>query len=226
MASTVQAPETRRALKSVGPDRILLRNISWALYEALREEESNWNVRMAYDRGELELMSPSQRHEEVGYRFELLMVALAQALGFKFAGLAHTTWKNEAAEKAKEADACYYIQNFERIRGKEIDLRVDPPPDLALEVEVSRSAIDSLNIYAALGVPEIWRFDEVDLHIHLRQPDGTYLESDRSLALPFIRPDEVVSWLQKAQDLGDNMDWMTQVQEWARVELAPRLEQR
>jgi Uma2 family endonuclease len=224
MATIVQAPEPRTAPKAAGPDRILLHNISWELYEQLREEESNWSVRMAYDSGDLELMSPSQKHEEIGYRFELFMVALAQTLGFKFAGMAHTTWKNEAAEKAKEADACYYLANFDRIRGKTIDLEVDPPPDLAVEVEVSRSAIDSLNIYAAIGVPEIWRFNGEHLHIHLRQADGSYLESARSLALPFVQPDEVVFWLRKAIEMSDNMDWMTQVQDWARVELAPRLE--
>jgi Uma2 family endonuclease len=226
MASIVQAPEPRSALKGAGPARILLHNISWEFYQKLRDEESNWGVRMSYDGGDLELMSPSQRHEEIGYRFELFMVAVAQALGFEFAGMAHTTWQNEAAEKAKEADACYYIANYQRIRGKTINLEVDPPPDLAVEVEVSRSAINSLNIYAAIGVPEIWRFDEEDLHIHLRQEDGSYLESDRSLALPFLLPEEVVYWLKKAVEMSSNMAWMTQVQDWARVVLAPRLEPR
>ena len=153
------------------------------------------------------------------------MASLTQALGFEFAGMASTTWKNKA-EKAKEADACYYIANFERIRGKTINLEVDPPPDLAVEVEVSRSAINSLNIYAAIGVPEIWRFDGEDLHIHIRQEDGSYLESDRSLALPFVPPEEVVFWLKKAVEINSNMAWMRQVQDWARVELAPRLEPR
>ena len=105
-----------------------------------------------HDGGDLELMSPSLRHEETRFRFDLFLVALARALGFKFRGLASTTWKKAGAEKAKEADSCYYIANFGLVRGKEIDLTVDPPPDLAIEIEVSRSAINSLNIYAAIGV--------------------------------------------------------------------------
>ena len=224
MASIVQTPETRTAPKAAGPDRILLRNISWELYEQLREDVSNWGVRMAYDSGNLELMSPSLRHEEIRFRFDLFLVALARTLEFKFRGLASTTWKKVGAEKAKEADGCYYIANFGRIRGKEINLEVDPPPDLAIEIEVSRSAINSLNIYASIGVPEIWRFDGEAIHIHVRHADGSYSESDRSLALPFIQPEEIVSWMRKAVEIEDDMDWMSQVEDWARLELAPRLE--
>ena len=74
---------SRYATDADPSSRVLLHNISWELYEQLRDDEANWGIRMAYDRGELELMSPSQRHEEIGYRFELFMVALVQALGFK-----------------------------------------------------------------------------------------------------------------------------------------------
>jgi Uma2 family endonuclease len=223
MATAIQA-EASRTKTEEDSARVLLREVPWELYQNLREEEANWNVRMTYDSGDLELMSPSQRHEAIGYRFEVFMIALAQALGFEFEALAHTTWKNELAEKAKEADACYYLANYERIRGKTINLEIDPPPDLAIEVEISRSAIDSLPIYNALGIPEVWRFDDEELTVHLRQPDGSYLEADHSLALPFIQPAEVVHWLKKADELNANMEWMRQVQEWARVELAPRLE--
>ena len=178
MSLAVQAPAPTTAMKDESTSRVLLREISWAVYEQLREDESNWGVRMSFDGGDLELISPSQKHEEIGYRFELFVVALAQALDFEFAAMVHTTWKNAASEKAKEADASYYITNFEKVRGKTIDLDVDPPPDLAVEVEVSRSAIDSLSIYAAIGVPEVWRFDGDVLRVHLRQADG---ERDRRL---------------------------------------------
>ncbi len=225
MVTAIQTnqPRTRLVDPSV---RIVLHGVPWKIYERLREEERNWNLRMTFDAGALELMSPSQMHEEIDNRFELFMVALAQSLRFEFLALVHTTWKNDAAEKAKEADACYYITNFERVRGKIINLEVDPPPDLAVEVEVSRSAIDSLRIYSALGVPEVWRFDGQDLVIHLRQADGSYLESGQSLALPFLTPEEVVFWMNQAAELRMNMEWMRQVQEWARVELTPRLENR
>ena len=226
MASAIEVPRSRTATERTAPDRILLRNIPWELYEQLREEESNWGIRMAYDDGELELMSPSQSHGEIEWRFAIFLMELADVLGFKCKPLGNTTWKKPGAKKAKEADGSYYLANYERVRHKKIDLNIDPPPDLAVEAEVSRSAINSLNIYAAIGVPEIWRFDGEVFHIHQRQADGTYLETDRSRALPFLNPDEVVFWMRKAEEDDDDMEWKRQVREWARVELAPRLEPR
>jgi hypothetical protein len=83
-----------------------------------------------------------------------------------------------------------------------------------------------LNIYAEIGVPEIWRFDGEVFRIHLRQPDGTYEEAERSLALPFLFPAEVVYWMKKAEEDDDDVEWLEQVNQWARAELAPRLEPR
>jgi len=223
MASVAPAPVARSAPVADNPPRIVLHNIPWELYERLRAERSNWGIRMAYDRGKLELMSPSQRHEEIGSRFGLLLMSLADALDFKCKPLAHTTWTRPELEKGKEADACFYLANYERVRGKTIDLDVDPPPDLAVEVEISRSAINSLNIYAAIGVPEIWRFDGSTFHIHSRRADGGYEEVERSPALPFVRPEEIVRWLIDGEALDDDVEWMRRVREWARAELAPRL---
>lgn len=223
MATATEAPEGRTTTRRAEPARVVLRNVSWDLYELLREEEANWGVRMTYDSGDLELMSPSQSHGEIECRFGLFLMELADVLGFKCKPLGNMTWKRPGSAKAKEADGSYYLANYERVRRKKIDLDVDPPPDLAVEAEVSRSALDALSIYAEIGVPEIWRFDGEAFHIHLRQPDGIYLESDRSLALPFLRPDEVVSWLRKAEEDDDDVEWKRQVREWARIELAPRL---
>ncbi len=205
------------------PDRILLHGIPWELYEVLREDEANWHVRMAYDDGELELMSPSQRHGSIEFRFGLFLIALASGLGFKCKPLGKTTWKKAGSKKGKEADGCFYLENYERVRHKEIDLDLDPPPDLAIEVEISQSAINALSIYAALGVPEIWRFDGATFHIHRRQPDGSYLELERSEALPFLIPGEVVEWMIRGEEEDDDVEWSQQVHEWARVELVRRL---
>jgi Uma2 family endonuclease len=226
MATIVEAREARRILKHDPPTRIVLHNISWELYETLREEEANWGLRMAYDDGDLELMSPSQSHGEIEWRFGLFLMELARALGFKCKPLGNTTWKKRGSRKAKEADGAYYLASYDRVRRRKIDLNVDPPPDLAIEAEVSRSVLNSLNIHAAIGVPEIWRFDGEAFHIHLRQPDGTYQEADRSLALPFLIPSEVVYWMKKAEEDDDDVEWLLEVNAWARLELTPRLEPR
>jgi Uma2 family endonuclease len=224
MASIVPPVVSRYATDRDAPNRVVLHEVSWDFYESLRAEETNWGIRMSYDAGELELMSPSPRHSSIEFRFGLFLMELARKLNFKCKPLGNATWKKAELEKGKEADGCFYLANYERIRNKEIDLDVDPPPDLAIEVEISRSALNALTIYAALGVPEIWRFDGAKFHIHRRQENGSYLEVEQSHALPFLRREEVVEWLVRAEELDDDVEWIEQVGEWTRIELAPRLE--
>lgn len=225
MATIVRSAVSQSASQADPPDRFLLREIPWELYEQLRASDANRHVRMSYDDGELELMSPSQRHESIEIRFGLFLMEVASGLGLKCKPLGTTTLKKPGLKKGKEADGCFYLANYERVRRKKIDLSVDPPPDLAVEVEISRSAVNSLNIYAALGVPEIWRFDGASFHIHHRQADGTYVELDHSPALPFLKPEEVVDWMIRGEAADDDVEWKDQVREWARVVLAPRIEQ-
>ena len=222
MASVAQAPGPSD-FDRVGPDRVVLRNIPWDLYERLREDEANWGIRMAYDDGSLELMSPSQSHEEIDRRFGIFLMEVAEALDLNCKPLGATTWKKPGAKKAKEADGCYYLANADRVRHKKIDLNVDQPPDLAVEVEVTRSALNSLNIYTALGVPEIWRFDSSTFRIHARQVDGSYAEVEQSPALPFLKMEEVMDWMRRGEDEDNDVSWKRQVREWARVVLRPRL---
>src|SRR5215218_2993376 len=103
---------------AVAERRFLLHDVPWAVYEALRDLEANDGVRMAYDDGRLEFMSPGQSREAYGLRFSFLIVQVASVLGFKCKALAATTWKKEVEKKGKEADACFYLANYERVRGK------------------------------------------------------------------------------------------------------------
>ncbi len=216
-------PETKSDVPSPHAEaRFLLHDVSWEVYEALRDAGANYHIRMTYDNGSLELMSPSQKHEEYATWFAIFLIEIAAVLGIPCKSLRSTTWRKRKREKGKEADDCFYIANLDRVRGREIDLRVDPPPDLAVEVEISRSALNALSIYAALGVPEVWRFDGETFRIHLRQADGSYIESDRSPSLPFLQPSEVVHWMQRAEEIGDDAAWKEEVRAWAQAELVPR----
>lgn len=182
-------------------------------------------IRLTYDGENLEIMSPSLEHGEWAKWLDRIITDVAAGLRLPCRSLGSTTWRNETDKRGLEADACFYLANFPRVRGKKtLDLSVDPPPDLAVEVEVSRSASDRLEIYARLGVPEVWRFDGEDLSVWQLQPNGSYAASSTSSALPFLPLEEVLRWLKRAETLEDLSEWIVQFQGWVRDELVPRVQ--
>ncbi|MFI5453862.1 MAG: Uma2 family endonuclease [Isosphaerales bacterium] len=208
--------------------RVVLCGISWEGYETILKLVGDQpTARLTYDRGDLELMAPSLDHEESGSLLGRMVETVTEVLHIQCRAAGSTTWRKKAKERGLEADECYYIAAFPQVRGKRktIDLSVDPPPDLAIEIEISRSALDRMGIYAALGVLEVWRFDGEALHIHEFRGDGTYAEVDISSSFPFLRPEEIIHWLQQAESIEDHSEWGRQFREWVRAELAPRLEE-
>jgi Uma2 family endonuclease len=139
----------------------MLHNVSWETYARLVAERGDRRVpRFAYDRGELEIMSPSTEHESVAYFLGLLVALFAGETGVNAYGVGSTTFKREDLERGFEPDSCFYVQNEERIRGKSrIDLDVDPPPDLVIGVDITSPSPAKFPIYARIGVREIWRHD-------------------------------------------------------------------
>lgn len=108
------------------------------------------------------------------------------------------THRREDLERALEGDECYWIAHEHAVRGKiDLDLEIDPPPDLFLEIEISRSLLDRMGILAAMGVPEVWRWDGETLRVCLLTQEGGYRESDKSLAFPFLPLDEFAAFLNK-----------------------------
>jgi len=183
-------------VKSPAEQRVILRNISWETYERLLEERGDSRVpRLAYDRGELEIMSPSSEHESVGYFVSLLVAVLAEEMGVNAYGVGSTTYKRGDLGRGFEPDASFYIANEEPVRGKpRIDLAVDPPPDLVIEIDITSPSLDKFPIYARLGVHEVWRYDgnrfeilslgERDSGNHLFPPPLAGLAADKALQAP------------------------------------------
>ena len=172
--------------------RVLLTNISWRTYERLLEELGDRPIRLTYDRGKLEIMSPSIHHEIVKSFIGRLIEAYALEFDIQVLGAGSTTFRNEAADQGLEPDECYYIRNEPAMREKTtLDLEIDPPPDLVLEVDVTRSILDRLAIYADLGVPEIWHYREGVVRVLLLGEDGQYRTSSQSLNLPDLPIEEV-----------------------------------
>ncbi len=115
---------------------------------------------MAYDQGVLEIMSPSMRHETIKRLIGRMVEMFTLELDIEIRSVSSTTFNREDLEKGIEADECYYIRNAESIRGiEEIDLAIHPPPDLAIEIDISRSSQIKTGIYAALQVSEVWQYD-------------------------------------------------------------------
>src|SRR5215469_4226455 len=165
---------------------LILRDISWRTYEDLLADLSDRSVpRRTLDRGVLEIMSPTQEHEQTDTAIALLVSTVAEELEIDFLSLGSTTHRHQDLMRGFEPDSSFYIQNLGKVLGKTVDLSVDPLPDLIVEVEVTSDALDKLPIYAALAVPEVWRYAGSKLSI-LLLAGGCYRESENSAVLPSL----------------------------------------
>lgn len=184
--------------------RVILENVTWKELETIIAELGEHRAaRIAYDRGILEIMSPLPEHEFDKEIISDLVKALLEQLDVEFISLGSTTFKNQFMAQGIEPDQCFYIQNEAVIRGKKrLDLTIDPPPDLALEIDITSRT--HLNIYQGLQVPEVWRFENGILQINLLQ-NGVYVESKSSLNFPNLPLIEVIpESLQKSRTIGRN----------------------
>ena len=203
-------------VESPAEQRVLLHNISWETYERLLDERGESRVpRLAYDRGDLEIMSPSSEHESMAYFVGLLVAVLAEEMRVDAYGVGSTTYRRGDIGRGFEPDASFYIRNEERIRGKpRIDLSVDPPPDLVVEVDITSPSLDKFPIYARASIPEIWRHDGEKLAIfELRGEE--YVEVAESRTLSPLSSEALSSLIEESSSL-DIVTWMRRVREWCR----------
>jgi Uma2 family endonuclease len=203
-------------IKSPAEHRIILHNTSWETYERLMKERGESRVpRFAYDRGELEIMSPSTEHESIAYYIGLLVAVFAEEAGVDLYGAGSTTFDREDLERGFEPDACFYVRNAERVRGKpRIDLSLDPPPDLVIEVDITNPSLDKFSIYVQTGIPEIWRLDGERLAIFELCDEG-YVEVAESKTLPPLTSEALSGLIEKSSSL-NIATWIRRVREWTR----------
>jgi Uma2 family endonuclease len=167
--------------------RVIVRFVSWTTYEHLLADLSNQSsTRLTYDRGMLEIMCPLPEHEEWNRTIALLVEVLAEEMRIDVRNFGSTTFRRADLARGFEPDSCFYVQHEADISGKStIDLTVDPPPDLVIEVDVTSGSLDKFPIYAQVGVPEVWRYDGQRLRISILTAER-YVESETSLALPLL----------------------------------------
>ncbi|MBA3426936.1 MAG: Uma2 family endonuclease [Rubrobacter sp.] len=212
------------ALKSPPEGRVTLRNVGWEIYERLLEEDPGRSVpRFFYDRGVLEIVSPSFEHEAIADVIASLVVELAVELGIDVAPARSTTFKREDLSRGFEPDASFYFsEKITQVRGKRrISLDAgDPPPDLVVEVDITSPSASKLPIYARLGVAEVWRHDGDRLTIlGLRRDDEAehYAEITESafLAPARVSGESLTRFIEEGLTSG-RPGWTRSVREWAR----------
>jgi Uma2 family endonuclease len=193
--------------------KVILHNISWKTYERLLAEHPESNTtRFAYDRGTLEIMILSPRHEKLKDRLMTLVGVLAEALQLDIEGVGSTTFRREDLARGFEPDASYYLTHAALIRPKdEIDLSIDPPPELVIEVDITHPSLEKFPIFAAFGVAEVWRWDGTQVQI-FRLAGNEYAAVQESAALPSVTGALVTHLLEAAKTLKRG-DWLRLVRE-------------
>lgn len=194
---------------------VIIEGVSWATYECLLADfGDSRTARVAYDRGTLEIMTPSFQHERLKSLLTTLVEAIATGLDLDFENAGSTTFKREDAARGFEPDACFYVQHVTEIRGKDrLDLATDPPPELVLEVDITHPSLGKLPMYADVGVIEVWRCDGYQVHIH-RLIDGQYETVATSMILAGVNQTDVNELLTLHEEM-TRAAWIRHIQAWA-----------
>jgi Uma2 family endonuclease len=198
---------------------ILLKNISWKTYESLLNElAEQGGIRLTYDRGNLEIMTPSAPHEGSKKILGRFVESVSEELNVEIRSLGSLTCRREDLARGLEPDQCYYIQNEDVVWDKEqIDLNQDPPPDLVVEIDVTSSSIDRLSLYASLGVPEVWGYDGNRLIIYQLEAQE-YTEREVSPTFPFLSQVEMLRFLELRRTTKENA-LIRLFREWVRSQI-------
>jgi Uma2 family endonuclease len=190
-------------LRAPAETRTVLDNVRWETFLELAEGRSGSVPRMTYDRGVLELMTPRRQHEQLGCLIGRMVETFSEVRGIEILSCASTTFKRMDLDRAFEPDESYYIAHADEIRLKdEVDLLLDPPPDLVIEVEITSSAIAKLKLFAAMGVPEVWRHDGTRLTMLARSGDG-YEPIASSIGLPGLTAATIDAFVARRFEMGE-----------------------
>lgn len=207
--STLLAPPAEQRLRLSG--------ISWETYERLlAEHEGRQSPRFTYDQGELEIMVISFEHEESSRLLDHLFVMIAEERGIDFIDAGSTTLKRKDLERGFEPDTGFYIRNAARVRGKRrIELPGDPAPDLVIEVDITSPSIDKMDIYMAMRVSEVWRYDGASLRFFTLE-GGKYVARAESAVLPGLTSEIASRFLENAKSEPRTV-WARKVRDWAKA---------
>lgn len=200
MVTTTSTPVEQQTTPE---NRVILKGVSWSTFKALLADVGDDRAwRIAYDGGVLEIRMPHLEHEVPKGLIESFIEATADELEIEVMKAGSLTLEREDLTRAVEPDTCFYIQNEASVRGKrDINLPEDLPPDLAIESDYTNSSVNKDSIYAALGVPELWRYRRESLQVY-QLVEGKYEMCDRSLAFPFLPVAEIPGFIEQSRTIG------------------------
>ena len=213
MVATLLTPPT---------ESIHLSGISWKTYETLLQELSDRRLRLTYNRGNLEIMAPSPEHERFKKVSGRFVETMAEELDIRIEPLGSTTFKRPELSGA-EPDECFYIYNIDAVRGKKrLDLTLDPAPDLVVEIDITSSSQSRLQVYADLGVAEVWIYNGESLVIQQLQ-NGIYIISQTSQFFRNLPIPEIAGFLQQAETM-DYLELIKAFRQWVRSQIGNGVE--
>jgi Uma2 family endonuclease len=215
--ATVTVPPTTAPIAEDGVS--VLHDVSWEFYEQYLKEFNERRSPHSYIRGELRIMAPSARHEKPKRIFARFVDEVTAGLGLPSESLGSVTLKLKSQVKGAEPDECFLLTNAHLVDdAREYDVNVDPPPDLAIEIDVTSQSLNRLPIYAAARIPEVWVYDGETVTIGVRQDDDSYEVSDRSQVLPMLTAKVVSEWIERAFQIAETK-WVLQLRDWIQSSL-------
>jgi Uma2 family endonuclease len=197
-------------------ERVLIHDVSWDTYQRLLAESvNNCGTRFTYNEGELEIMVVNAGHESPNRTLASIAEITAEETGLDFWPTGSTTFQRSDLLKGFEPDSSFYFQNAGVVQGKaELDLQTDPPPELVIEVDISRSSLRRFPIFAAIGVAEVWRYDGKRVRFY-GLSGGEYREIEKSHKLPPMTAAQATTFLKRRTEQTAPV-WLRSVREWVR----------
>ncbi|EDX83769.1 hypothetical protein S7335_1466 [Synechococcus sp. PCC 7335] len=212
MVTTPVRPYLNPPKVASGENRVALRDLTWAQYQqilgALPQTRAS---RLTYSHGTLEISMPLEDHEQASEFIAAFIKIVARGLGIKWKTMGSTTLDREDLDRGSEPDKAYYIRNWDKVAGRNVDFKKDPPPDLVVEVDITHTDIDKNQLYAAMGVAELWRFDGRFLRIYVLE-GGAYTEVERSPIFPVVEKQDLYNFLDHAKQ--DEFDAEDRLRDW------------
>jgi len=185
--------------------RRVLFGVAWEDYLKLLDATADLYLRHTYDEGTLEMMSPRQEHDWLGKLIARMIETFALAADLPIKSIGSTTIRAAKGGRGLQPDQTYYLANEPLVRGKDTyDPQKDPPPDLAIEVDVTNTSLPRLPVFARVGVPEVWRLDEHRRLRFYRLTKAKYKEVENSIAFAFLKPADLMRFVNRRAEIGEN----------------------